>query len=108
MNFQLWPSYELSKTLAEDCAWKFARENNIDMVVINPGVVLGPLLQPSLNQTSAFILTLLDGNFSRYLQCSCCTEIVFDFSASWLQDLLTEMLSSYSQLNGKLMTYSFE
>ncbi|XP_028758814.1 tetraketide alpha-pyrone reductase 1-like [Neltuma alba] len=58
---ELWTSYELSKTLAEDAAWKFVRENNIDMVVINPGVVLGPLLQPSLNQTSAIILTLLNG-----------------------------------------------
>ncbi|XP_054797783.1 cinnamoyl-CoA reductase CAD2-like isoform X1 [Prosopis cineraria] len=58
---ELWSSYELSKTLAEDAAWKFVRENNIDMVVINPGVVLGPLLQPSLNQTSATILTLING-----------------------------------------------
>ncbi|XP_054797784.1 cinnamoyl-CoA reductase CAD2-like isoform X2 [Prosopis cineraria] len=58
---RLWSSYELSKTLAEDAAWKFVRENNIDMVVINPGVVLGPLLQPSLNQTSATILTLING-----------------------------------------------
>ncbi|MED6197781.1 hypothetical protein PIB30_059892 [Stylosanthes scabra] len=30
---QLW--YALSKTLAEDAAWKFSKENNFDMVTIN-------------------------------------------------------------------------
>lgn len=39
----------LSKTLAEKAAWKFSEENGIDMVVINPGMVLGPLLQPTIN-----------------------------------------------------------
>ena len=39
----------LSKTLAEEAAWKFAKENGIDMVTINPGWVIGPLLQPTLN-----------------------------------------------------------
>ncbi|XP_054797782.1 phenylacetaldehyde reductase-like [Prosopis cineraria] len=56
---KLW--YALSKTLAEDAAWKFVKENNIDMVVIHPGVVLGSLLQPSLNDSSAAVLKLLTG-----------------------------------------------
>ncbi|KAL5577960.1 hypothetical protein UlMin_019659 [Ulmus minor] len=41
--------YQLSKTLAEEAAWKFAKENGIDLVSINPGLVIGPLLQPTLN-----------------------------------------------------------
>ncbi|KAI7979448.1 Tetraketide alpha-pyrone reductase 1 [Camellia lanceoleosa] len=56
----LW--YQLSKTLAEDAAWKFAKEKGIDMVVINPSVVVGPLLQPTLNSTSAAILELINGS----------------------------------------------
>ncbi|KAB1224978.1 Tetraketide alpha-pyrone reductase 1 [Morella rubra] len=32
---KLW--YMLSKTLAEEAAWKFAKENGIDMVTMNPG-----------------------------------------------------------------------
>ncbi|OIW04862.1 hypothetical protein TanjilG_13702 [Lupinus angustifolius] len=32
--------YVLSKTLAEDAAWKFVKENNIDMVTINPAMKL--------------------------------------------------------------------
>ncbi|KAL1225197.1 Phenylacetaldehyde reductase [Cardamine amara subsp. amara] len=54
---ELW--YILSKTLAEDAAWKFAKENNIDLVVMNPGLVLGPLLQPSLNATANMIVQLI-------------------------------------------------
>ncbi|XP_028758813.1 cinnamoyl-CoA reductase 1-like [Neltuma alba] len=58
-EIKLW--YALSKTLAEDAAWKFVKENNIDMVVIHPAYVLGSLLQPSLNDSSATVLKLLTG-----------------------------------------------
>ncbi|KAH6765885.1 Rossmann-fold superfamily protein [Perilla frutescens var. hirtella] len=54
---QLW--YILSKILAEEAATKFAKENGIDLVVINPGLVIGPLLQPTLNETSQCFLTLI-------------------------------------------------
>ncbi|CAI9764981.1 unnamed protein product [Fraxinus pennsylvanica] len=54
---ELW--YALSKTLAEEAAWKFANENGIDLVVMNPGLVIGPLLQPTLNLTSEIILNLV-------------------------------------------------
>ncbi|XP_040373013.1 phenylacetaldehyde reductase isoform X2 [Rosa chinensis] len=44
---KLW--YMLSKTLAEEAAWKFAKEKGIDIITINPGWVIGPLLQTTLN-----------------------------------------------------------
>ncbi|CAL5426113.1 unnamed protein product [Camellia sinensis] len=47
---------------AEDAAWKFAKEKCIDMVVINPSMVIGPLLQPTLNASSAAILELINGS----------------------------------------------
>ncbi|KAK6144051.1 hypothetical protein DH2020_020871 [Rehmannia glutinosa] len=53
--------YVLSKTLAEDAAWKFVKEKGIDMVSINPALVIGPLLQPTLNTSSAAILNLING-----------------------------------------------
>ncbi|KAL5063129.1 hypothetical protein RYX36_024866 [Vicia faba] len=56
---QLW--YALSKTLAEAAAWKFVNENNIDMVVINPATVAGPLLQAEVNQSVKPILNLING-----------------------------------------------
>ncbi|CAI9774508.1 unnamed protein product [Fraxinus pennsylvanica] len=52
--------YCLGKTLAEDAAWKFLKEKGIEMVAINPSLVVGPLLQPTLN-TSSVILNLLKG-----------------------------------------------
>ena len=51
----------LSKTLAEEAAWKYTKENGIDMVSINPGLVIGPLLQPIVNTSVKPILELIDG-----------------------------------------------
>lgn len=59
--------YTLSKTLAEDAAWKFVKENNIDMVTINPAMVIGPLLQPVLNTSAASILNVINGNYYLYI-----------------------------------------
>ncbi|PRQ54799.1 putative cinnamyl-alcohol dehydrogenase [Rosa chinensis] len=53
--------YMLSKTLAEEAAWKFAKEKGIDIVTINPGLVIGPLLQPTLNTSVEPILKLING-----------------------------------------------
>ncbi|XP_068342757.1 cinnamoyl-CoA reductase CAD2-like [Pyrus communis] len=56
---KLW--YMISKTLAEEAAWKFAKENGIDIVTINPGLVTGPLLQPTLNTSVEPVLKLVNG-----------------------------------------------
>ena len=55
----------LSKTLAEDAAWKVAKEKGLDMVTINPAMVIGPLLQPALNTSAAAILSLIKGIHTR-------------------------------------------
>lgn len=54
----------LSKTLAEEAAWKFAKEKGMDMVTMNPAMVIGPLLQPTLNASASAILNLINGNIS--------------------------------------------
>ncbi|KAJ6895806.1 LOW QUALITY PROTEIN: cinnamoyl-CoA reductase 1 isoform X2 [Populus alba x Populus x berolinensis] len=56
---KLW--YHLSKTLAEEAAWKFTKGNGIEMVTLNPGLVIGPLLQPTLNQSAESVLDLING-----------------------------------------------
>lgn len=58
-ELQLW--YTLSKTLAEDAAWKFVKENSIDMITINPTMVSGPPLQPEINESVEPILNLING-----------------------------------------------
>lgn len=59
--------YFASKTLAERAAWKFAKENNLDLITIIPTLVVGPFLMPSMPPslitglsplTSKFILAL--------------------------------------------------
>ncbi|PWA69999.1 cinnamoyl-CoA reductase 1 [Artemisia annua] len=55
---KLW--YMLSKTLAEDAAVKFSRENGLELVAINPGYVIGPILQPTLNMTSEGFMRMIE------------------------------------------------
>ncbi|KAJ0237687.1 hypothetical protein HA466_0246200 [Hirschfeldia incana] len=59
MESKLW--YQLSKTLAENVAWQFAKDNGMDMVVINPGYVIGPLLQPTLNLSVEVVVDIVNG-----------------------------------------------
>ncbi|KAL5577952.1 hypothetical protein UlMin_019651, partial [Ulmus minor] len=51
---KLW--YVLSKILAEQATWKFAKENGMELVTLHPGFVLGPFLQPTLHKTGEMFL----------------------------------------------------
>ncbi|KAM1157992.1 hypothetical protein ACFX1X_028848 [Malus domestica] len=53
--------YLLSKTLAEETAWKFAKGNGIDLVSLNPGLTIGPLLQPTLNFSVELLRNFMSG-----------------------------------------------
>jgi nucleoside-diphosphate-sugar epimerase len=53
--------YNASKKLAEQAAWRFMEENKpvFDLTVINPDIIIGPILQPppgpdSVNDTNEF------------------------------------------------------
>ncbi|CAF2056658.1 unnamed protein product [Brassica oleracea] len=61
---KLW--YVLSNTLAENAAWKFAKENDLQLVWINAEMVIGPLLQPTLNTSAAAVLSLIKGKEKRF------------------------------------------
>lgn len=52
------PAYPKSKTLAERAAWDFARESGLELVAVNPGMVIGPLIAPTVN-TSVDVLRRL-------------------------------------------------
>ena len=51
----------MSKTLAEEAAWKFSRDNRLEIITINPAMVIGPLLHPTLNTSAEAILKLING-----------------------------------------------
>lgn len=55
--------YYRSKTLAERDAWEFAHTHDTELTVINPGVILGPLLEPKIGASVGLIAQLLKGGF---------------------------------------------
>ena len=65
--------YNASKKLAEASAWNFVDENKstFDLTIINPDVVIGPMLHPvlsprSVNETNKFaIYNFLNGTYER-------------------------------------------
>jgi len=57
--FQNW--YCLSKTLAEMEAFEYAKRTGVDVVSVCPSLVIGPLLQPTLNASSAVVVDFLKG-----------------------------------------------
>ena len=76
---QLW--YAISKILAEQAAWDFAEQNNINLVTVLPSWVLGSSLPRNLKETASVTLSLLKGNqgslynkiqwLSSHINCSC-------------------------------------
>ncbi|UVF19219.1 aldehyde reductase [Microvirga terrae] len=55
--------YYKSKTLTEQTAWAFAREVGLDLAVINPSVILGPLLGTKIGTSVGLIHHLMSGHF---------------------------------------------
>jgi nucleoside-diphosphate-sugar epimerase len=56
--------YPLSKTVAEQAAWDFVKKlqeanREIELTVVNPTLVLGPLLQNNINTSSAVIKDII-------------------------------------------------
>ena len=58
-------AYYYSKVLAEKEVWRFVEEEKpgFDVVVINPYLVLGPSLVPSLNDSNKVIADMLEGKY---------------------------------------------
>lgn len=52
--------------MAEQAAWDTAKEKGVDLVVVNPVLVLGPLLQPTINASTVHILKYLTGSAKTY------------------------------------------
>jgi len=52
-------AYAKSKTLAERAAWDFARESGLELVAVNPGMVLGPLTGSGVNTSVDVVRRLL-------------------------------------------------
>ncbi|KAJ7959876.1 putative Cinnamoyl-CoA reductase [Quillaja saponaria] len=47
-------------------AWEFAKEKGLDVVVVNPGTVMGPVISPRLNASMLMLLRILQGCTETY------------------------------------------
>nr|QWT94745.1 anthocyanidin reductase [Zanthoxylum bungeanum] len=54
--------YPASKALAEKAAWKFAQENNIDLITVIPSLMTGPSMTPDIPSSVALGASLITGN----------------------------------------------
>lgn len=63
-RYNLWYAY--AKTIAERDAWRIAKENGMDLVVVNPSFVVGPLLAPQPTSTLLLILSVVKGIKGEY------------------------------------------
>jgi len=57
--------YALSKTLAEQAAFEFAASADLPLATVQPPLILGPMINPVLNTSSAALLNLLQGKSSK-------------------------------------------
>lgn len=63
--------YAFAKTLAERMAWQIAEERGLDLVVVNPSFVVGPLLSSQPSSTIKFVLDLIKGSQGGYQKRYC-------------------------------------
>ena len=62
---QNWYCY--AKTVAEQDALETARQRGIELIVVNPVLVLGPLLQPTVNASTEHVMKYLTGSAKTYV-----------------------------------------
>ncbi|GFY91744.1 NAD(P)-binding Rossmann-fold superfamily protein [Actinidia rufa] len=54
--------YPVSKTLAEKAAWKFAEENNINLITVIPTLMAGPSATSDVPSSIGLAMSLITGN----------------------------------------------
>ncbi|KAK4782195.1 hypothetical protein SAY86_016297 [Trapa natans] len=55
--------YVLAKTEAESAAFEYGKQKGLDVVSVNPGYVLGPVMNPSLVFSTLVLLNFLQGKY---------------------------------------------
>jgi nucleoside-diphosphate-sugar epimerase len=63
--------YYKSMTLADRAAWAFSEEHGLPLAVINPALILGPLIGTDLGSSVGLIWKLMNGKFTRLPRYGC-------------------------------------
>ncbi|GLJ18250.1 hypothetical protein SUGI_0322800 [Cryptomeria japonica] len=99
--------YCYAKTVAEKAACTYAEEVGMELIRINPSIVLGPLLQPTMNFSTAHVLKYLTGSAKTYAN-------VRSLHRGQLLDLLAQLFPHYplptkcsDQENPRKVAYKF-
>jgi nucleoside-diphosphate-sugar epimerase len=80
--------YYKSKTLAERAAWAFAEEQGLPLAVINPGLILGPLMANDIGSSVGLIWKLMNGKFTRLPRYGCSVVDVRDVALAHVQAMI--------------------
>ncbi|BBN11651.1 protein MpDFR-like13 [Marchantia polymorpha subsp. ruderalis] len=100
--------YPLSKILAELAAWDYVKEHaeDFDLVVVNPCMVLGPMLQKTLNTSSEIVLDMLNGKMKGYPDLAQSWVDVRDVALAHVLAFETPSAEGRYILVGKVVHYS--
>ncbi|XP_022733620.1 tetraketide alpha-pyrone reductase 2-like isoform X2 [Durio zibethinus] len=92
--------YAYAKTVAEKEAWSVAKESGIDLVVVNPSFVVGPLLAPQPTSTLLLILSIVKGLRGEYPNTTVGFVHIYDVIAAHI------MAMEESKASGRLVCSS--
>ncbi|OAI91465.1 epimerase [Rhizobium sp. GHKF11] len=80
--------YYKSKTLAEQAAWAFAEEHRLPLAVINPGLILGPLMGDDFGSSVGLIWKLMNGKFAKLPRYGCSIVDVRDVALAHVRAMI--------------------
>lgn len=84
------PAYQKSKTLAERAAWEFMKREggSLELAVVNPAAVMGPVLGPDYSHSIYLIKNLLTGKMAGCPRINSCFVDVRDVADLHLRAML--------------------
>jgi len=98
--------YYYSKTLAERAAWDFVEQQSpqFDLVVINPFMVIGPSLGPSLNESNKIFADMLSGVYPTLMSVTWGIVDVRDVAKAHILAMQTPQASGRYLVSNERMT----
>jgi dihydroflavonol-4-reductase len=98
--------YQYSKTVAERKAWEFVinKRPAFDVVVINPAMVIGPSLNPSLNTTNQIIRDIMSGVYPGIMDLNWGFVDVRDVAKAHLLAMATDAASGRYLCSAEMVT----
>lgn len=88
------------QTLAERAAWAFAEEEGLPLTVINPGLILGPLISNDVGSSVGLIWKLMNGKFTRLPRYGCSIVDVRDAALAQIRAMVEPVAAGHRFIVG--------